>query len=67
MTLRALVLAGLTSVLWTPDARAQGFGDTIAIVEPFGPGSPSELAIRVLRPALERELKARLAAAASAR
>jgi tripartite-type tricarboxylate transporter receptor subunit TctC len=60
MILRALVLAGLASVLWTPESRAQAFGDTIAIVEPFGPGSPSELAIRVLKPALERELKARL-------
>lgn len=60
MILRALVLAALASVPWTTDARAQAFGDTVSIVEPFGPGSPSELAIRVLKPALERELKARL-------
>jgi tripartite-type tricarboxylate transporter receptor subunit TctC len=39
---------------------AQAPAETISIVEPFGPGSPSEIAIRVLRPAIERELKVRL-------
>lgn len=60
MILRALALVVAASVLAPPVTRAQSVGDTIAIVEPFGPGSPSELAIRVLKPALERELKARL-------
>jgi tripartite-type tricarboxylate transporter receptor subunit TctC len=41
-------------------AGAQAPAESIAIVEPFGPGSPSEAAIRVLRPAIERELKVRL-------
>ncbi len=61
MILRAFVLGIAAALLATPeDTRAQSLGDTISIVEPFGPGSPSELAIRVLKPALERELKAKL-------
>lgn len=41
-----------------PGALAQG--DTLTIVEPFGLGAPSEQAIRVLRPALERTLGQRV-------
>lgn len=57
LPLAGLLIAGLsagTAVAQTAPA------ETISIVEPFGPGSPSELAIRVLKPALERELKARI-------
>jgi len=71
MTLRALaarlpalgLALGLTLGLGLALAgpgRAQTPGETLSIVEPFGPGSPSELAIRVLRPALERQLKVRI-------
>jgi len=59
MTRRGFALL-LALVALAHPARAQLAGDTLSIVEPFGPGSPSEVAIRVLRPAIERELKLRL-------
>lgn len=53
IALLALLSSGLP-------AGAQLPPDTLSIVEPFGPGSPSDVAIRALRPAIERELKLRL-------
>jgi tripartite-type tricarboxylate transporter receptor subunit TctC len=50
-------LAALCAVAATP-AWAQS--ESFTIVEPFGVGGPSEQAIRVLRPALERVLNARV-------
>lgn len=51
-------LAAALCALAAAPALAQG--DTITIVEPFGIGGPSEQTIRVLRPALERQLGARI-------